>query len=491
MNKKKFKGVLDKRVFMSYRPCKTYCWLKTHKPTKEETSMPDAKILLDGRRVEKMALALFSGYVRVDSHAANPAKTTRNLIRDGKTRFVYKGFFTTDKVSCKCDIIEVTPEGLVIYEIKSGTHTNGRYKRDVAFQKMVLEDLGYTVKETNLVLLDQGYKREGKLDYKAMFQIIPVDEWLDTDAIRESVREIMVLFPKKPEAEICDACNNCGFYSTCFHHLPKPSVFDISRVQFHTKKKWYEKGIVTLEDYMKLPPEEQMDAVSMQIEALHREEPMIREENLRAFLEELSYPLGFLDFETITPVAPQFDGFGPYESVVTQYSYHRITSAGGAYSHTAFLGNGIDYPEEELAKTLLSDTKEAKTVLMYSPTERILIQRMAERLPHLKEELLALADKLRDLEYPFLQMDYYQKELHGKSSIKQVLPTLYPNDPTLDYSRLAIHDGAAANGLYEALAGMTEEKREQTRQDLLTYCCLDTWAMVKIWEKLKLAVGMK
>ena len=462
MNKKKFKGVLDKRVFMSYRPCKTYYWMKTHKPAKEETSMPDAKILLDGRRVEKMALSLFPGYVAVDSHAANPTKLTKQLIRDKKARYIYKGCFTTDKVSCKCDVIEVSEDGLILYEIKSGTHTNGRYKRDVAFQKMVLEDLGYTVKETNLILLNQAYKRAGAIDFKEMFQILPVDEWLDTDEIRASVRDIMVLFPKKPETVLCDACNNCGFYSTCFHHLPTPSIFDLGRIQFHTKKKWYENGIVRLEDLDKLPPEEQLDAVKMQIEALSKEEPTVNKENVKAFLEELSYPLGFLDFETITPVAPQFDGFGPYESVVTQYSYHRVSGPGGAYSHTAFLGNGIDYPEEELAKTLIADTKEAKTVLMYSPTERVLIHRMAERLPHLKEDLLALADKLRDLEHPFLHMDYYQKELHGKSSIKQVLPTLYPNDPSLDYSQLAIHDGAAANGLYEALAGMTPEKREKT-----------------------------
>ena len=65
---------------------------------------------------------------------------------------------------------------------------------------------------------------------------------------------------------------------------------------------------------------------------------------------------------------------------------------------------------------------------------------------------------------------------------------MYPNDPTLDYDNLAVHNGAAANGLYEALATMPEEKREKTRQDLLKYCCLDTWAMVKIWEKLAATV---
>lgn len=31
---------------------------------------------------------------------------------------------------------------------------------------------------------------------------------------------------------------------------------------------------------------------------------------------------------------------------------------------------------------------------------------------------------------------------------------------------------------------MTPEEREQTRKDLLAYCGLDTYAMVKVWQKL-------
>ena len=34
------------------------------------------------------------------------------------------------------------------------------------------------------------------------------------------------------------------------------------------------------------------------------------------------------------------------------------------------------------------------------------------------------------------------------------------------------------------MAAMTPEEREHTRKALLDYCCLDTFAMVKVWEKL-------
>ncbi len=38
--------------------------------------------------------------------------------------------------------------------------------------------------------------------------------------------------------------------------------------------------------------------------------------------------------------------------------------------------------------------------------------------------------------------------------------------------------------IYPKMAQMTAEEREATRKALLEYCDLDTYAMVKVWEKL-------
>jgi hypothetical protein len=39
--------------------------------------------------------------------------------------------------------------------------------------------------------------------------------------------------------------------------------------------------------------------------------------------------------------------------------------------------------------------------------------------------------------------------------------------------------------VYETLSTLPEEKRKTIRENLLTYCKLDTWAMVKIWQWLE------
>ena len=74
----------------------------------------------------------------------------------------------------------------------------------------------------------------------------------------------------------------------------------------------------------------------------------------------------------------------------------------------------------------------------------------------------------------------------GSFSIKSVLPALFPNDPALDYHNLEqIHNGGEAMTIFPQIKDMPPEEAESTRHNLLEYCKLDTYAMVKVWEKLE------
>lgn len=87
-----------------------------------------------------------------------------------------------------------------------------------------------------------------------------------------------------------------------------------------------------------------------------------------------------------------------------------------------------------------------------------------------------------DLEIPFRKKYYYTKEMQGRSSIKKVLPALVPE---LSYSDLDIQEGGTASATFLAMhKGEYEGDYDITRQQLLDYCKLDTYAMVKILEKL-------
>ncbi|MBP3268355.1 MAG: DUF2779 domain-containing protein, partial [Ruminococcus sp.] len=71
-------------------------------------------------------------------------------------------------------------------------------------------------------------------------------------------------------------------------------------------------------------------------------------------------------------------------------------------------------------------------------------------------------------------------------SIKYVLPALYPNDPELDYHNLeGVHNGSEASAAFADMASHTPEEIAEIRSNLLRYCGLDTYAMVKVLRRLR------
>ena len=79
----------------------------------------------------------------------------------------------------------------------------------------------------------------------------------------------------------------------------------------------------------------------------------------------------------------------------------------------------------------------------------------------------------------------------GSFSIKSVLPAMFPEDPELDYKNLeGVHNGSEAMEVFPLIKDMDEREREETRRNLLRYCALDTYAMVRIWEKLEEVAAM-
>ena len=73
--------------------------------------------------------------------------------------------------------------------------------------------------------------------------------------------------------------------------------------------------------------------------------------------------------------------------------------------------------------------------------------------------------------------------MKGSYSIKAVLPALVPE---LSYQDLEIKEGGTASTVFaQMVSGTFKGDVEKTRQALLAYCKLDTFAMVKIHKVLK------
>lgn len=109
------------------------------------------------------------------------------------------------------------------------------------------------------------------------------------------------------------------------------------------------------------------------------------------------------------------------------------------------------------------------------------IRELAERFPDLAPSLNAIIERIADL-LPIARNRYYHPSQQGSWSIKAVLPALCPE---LSYSQLdGIHCGnMAVEAFKEAINPETTFERHQAlERQLLAYCQLDTFAMVRMWQ---------
>ena len=286
------------------------------------------------------------------------------------------------------------------------------------------------------------------------------------------------------------------FWDYCTRNLPKPSVFDVYGGKFGSKKadqfyfpsklSLYQDGKVSFDDIKdKLLGRIQR----MQVECTLDGTEYIDREGIRSFIDTLSYPLYFLDFETINDPIPQYDGTKSYQQVPFQYSLHIQESETSGYIHKEFLApsDGRD-PRRALAEQLCRDIPMDVCTLAYNKQfECERLKELANIFPDLAKNLLNIRDNVKDLIDPFEAGYYYVPAIGGSFSIKSVLPALFPNDPSLDYHNLTggVQNGNDAMTIFPKIKDMSPKDAKEAREALLRYCELDTWAMVKVLEKLK------
>ena len=255
------------------------------------------------------------------------------------------------------------------------------------------------------------------------------------------------------------------------------------------KSKKFEKyceGKITFEDLKneKLNPKylEQIDF------ELNNRKAKINKEALKDILESLKYPLYFIDYETCQYAIPEYEGTKAYQQIPFQYSLHIIKQADAPIEHIEYLAEIDDNNLiRTFAESMIKDMPEDGSVIVYNKSfEATRNKEIGRMYPDLREEMERINENMVDLMIPFKNRDYYLKEMKGSYSIKYVLPALYPNDPELDYSKLSlIHKGDEASNAFLSLKNKSPEEQMRIREGLLEYCKLDTYAMVKIWEKFK------
>ena len=209
----------------------------------------------------------------------------------------------------------------------------------------------------------------------------------------------------------------------------------------------------------------------------------IDKEEIRNFTNGLNYPLYFLDFETIGPAVPKYNGSRPYQQLVFQYSLHIRATPISQIDHREYLADPSQDPRIGFIEQLIKDCGTSGDIIVYNiGFERGKLNDLIDVFPEYSNELSGIVNRLKDLMIPFQQKWYYTPEMRGSYSIKYVLPALVPE---LSYNDLDIKEGGTASNTFLSMVNETfEGDVQKTRRQLLEYCELDTYAMVKILERL-------
>ena len=244
----------------------------------------------------------------------------------------------------------------------------------------------------------------------------------------------------------------------------------------------YNQGVITLDD-IDLSQTDLNPNQLLQVQSEVNGTTHIDIEEIRNFTNGLIYPLYFLDFETIGPAVPKYNGSRPYQQLVFQYSLHIQETLTSVIEHREYLADPTKDPRIGFIEQLIQDCGSSGDILVYNiGFERGKLNDLIDVFPEYSNELLGIVNRLKDLMIPFQQKWYYTPEMKGSYSIKYILPALVPE---LSYNDLDIKEGGKASNTFLSMVNETfEGDVQKTRRQLLEYCELDTYAMVKILEKL-------
>jgi len=483
---------LSKSRYTAGVQCHKLLWCKVHEPKAKE--LQPGIVLQDrfdqGAQVGALARERFPGGVLVDLpyYAVDERVTrTRQLIDDGAPA-IFEASFLADNTHVMVDVLSRQDGGFHLTEVKSSSSQKEEHLSDAAVQVHVLErsgihitgvDIMHLSKECHFPDLSNLFERTDVTE--AVAPLLGKIGW-ELDA------QLAMLDGPLPDVPIglnCHQPYECPFMARCWPHNPD-HIMQFVGIGPTKGCAFMQSGVHRIAD---LPPKQKLNATQKrQIKAMN-EGRIIVERGLAQALQALNGKLGFLDFETIQRAVPVWPGMAPWEQAPAQFSYHEA-NGDGTHRHAEYLAEGPKDCRPELVRRMLEATQGADKIATYSHFEKTKIIALQKAVPELKPDLEALEHKLVDL-LPIVRDNVYHPEFLGSFSLKEVLPALVPG---LAYDDLVIVDGLEASVKIARLlfvAGkIAQEEHDRVRQDLLNYCERDTWAMVKVLERLReLSVG--
>jgi hypothetical protein len=464
--------------------CPLALWYAKYRRDLRE-KLSDRPRIIQGHQVGDLARERFPKGVLIENPwELEAAERTAECVRN-RRKYIYEAVarLKTGEL-CAADILCRNADGSHdIIEVKSSSMVKEYYILDVSFQRYVFRKAGYKIRKCHVMTLNTAYVRQGELDLKKLFTLHDVTSKLNSlaEVGRNIVALRAMLAGKEPKCSIGAACGaffSCNFQEHCWRGIPEYSVFTIlNGKQLPQAEALYQKHKTA--DPRKLAPFLSLKGTKKSdLESFLKKKRVRDPEQLRSFLSVLEYPLYFLDYETVGPPVPLFDGTKPYQAIPFQFSLHIVDKPGAKLRHVEYLHAQRTDPRPRLVKALITACGKRGSVVVYNAGfEKGCNDALALAFPEHESALGAINERVVDLFVPFRRRHLYSCKQQGSASLKKVLPAF----TDLSYTG-NIREGEVASSIY--LAFMTDEhsKEEASKMftDLRVYCGQDTMAMVEL-----------
>ncbi len=447
-----------------------------------------------GNVVGEVARSLFPSGVLIDTTDLPKAlKDTKKALK--KNQPIYEATFQYKGVLVRVDVLLPNYDGSWdIIEVKSAKEMHQYYYEDAAVQTWVVKNCGLPIQRTILAHVDGDFVYPGNKDYTGLLHHndvtenskvfgLSVPEWVDEALLTINTKEEPEVFCGKQ----CKKPFPCSFKKYCSSKEDKGIEYPVETLpgiagKNHARK-LKEMGytdLLDVPDSLLVHKDPYVTALWGVIKEASTTNKQILNRNVKDTLNAFGYPQYHLDFETIAPALPVFEGTRPYQYIPFQWSCH-IDKGPRSTIHREFLSDGKSDPRRKFAESLIEVCGDKGVIFVwYIPFERGRVEELIALFPDLMKPLEAIKMRMVDL-LEVTKSHYYHPAQKGSWSIKKVLPTIAPD---LDYSNLEVTNGSAAMDAFHTLLTHAEngedDKVEELMGYLLKYCKRDTNAMVRI-----------
>lgn len=464
-----------------------------------------------GQEVEDMVLAQYqekeitiidTNNMRSNWHQTYHDRTMKAL--EQHPDILYQPSFLVDDIFVKCDIIvRNTAWTYDLIEVKAKNSIRKKTKAeplldeliaDVSIQDRVLrkvlwERYSWTC---SIAYLNKAYTKDWTINPQDIIIQENVSQELLEDTNIESILQRMrdVLSLSEEEFNSTFPYDGTDYMTYYGKPAPKYSLWSISWCSAKKKLGLMEKEktlIEELDDYditLLRNGNGESSRASAYVELRKQWEEVVNTQAIKQTLDQLQYPLYFYDYETISRPVPLFEKTSPWQQVVVQYSLHKM-DADGSITHREWLLEPWAQDNRALLEQMIyhmDGVEQWKWIVWNQWFENWRNVEWGTLYPEFQEYLLRINQNTFDLMDIFKQQRYFHRDFQWSASIKKVLPVL----TDISYDNLEVSNGWIASDLLKRMiiGELEDNLLEPTVKNLLQYCEQDTWAMVKIYEKI-------